>query len=385
MNRYNFDKAFAKFLKYFIAPFIKSKFNFKGKPGEYKAPNEPYILISNHVTNLDMIWVGYCMDKHMYYVASEHVVRGGLGGKIVNKLFAPIVREKATVGLSTVLDMKKHLEKGHNVCIFAEGLRSSNGLTGPMVDSTAAVVKKLGYTVVTFRLHGGFLTSPRWSSNLRKGFMSGEMVNVYTPDVIKSMSVKEIDEKLNADIFEDAYEYNETRKIAYKAKNLAEGIEYELVMCPKCRKLASISSQKSQFFCDCGMKGVYNEYGLISGEGFEFDRLSTWDAWEKEEIAKLPDIDGEEVLVSHPDQILNKIAKGHEDKVVSTGDIVLTNKSISVGDFSIPFDNIRGYDLFFHGYLLISTKDKKYYEIRNPKNKFPGYLYILLMDRYKEG
>ena len=385
MNRYGFDKTFAKFLKYVVAPFIKPKFNYKGKAGEFKAPDEPYILICNHVTNLDMIWVGYSMDKHMYFVASEHVVRGGFGGKVVNKLFAPIVREKATVGLSTVVEMKKHLQAGHNVCIFAEGLRSSNGQTGRMVESTAAVVKKLGFTVVTFKLHGGFLTTPRWASNVRKGEMRGELINVYSPEQIKSMSVKEIDEKLNNDIFEDAYEYNETRKIAYKGKNLAKGIEYELVLCPKCRKMATISSKNSQFFCDCGMKGVYNEYGLLSGEGVEFDRLTTWDAWQKEELSKLPDIEGEEVLVSHPDQILREIVKGHDDVILDTGNIVLTNKSLKVGNTVIPFENIRGYDLFFHGYLLISTKDKKYYEIRNEKNKFPGYLYILLMDRYKEG
>lgn len=384
MDRHKFDVVFAQILKKTAAPFLKSKFNYVQK-GEYQAPDEPFILISNHVTNLDMVWVGYSIDKQMYYVASEHVVRGGLGGWLVNKLFAPITREKGTVGLSTVVEMKKHLKAGHNVCIFAEGIRSANGTSCQIVESTAAVLKKLGAPVVTFKLHGGFLTSPRWASTIRKGEMTGEIVRTYTVEEISSMSAAELNESINADIYEDAYEYNETRKIAYKGKKLAEGIQYELVMCPKCRKLGTIFAKNSQFFCDCGLKGVYNEYGLLSGEGFDFTRLTEWDAWEREEIATLPDIDGEEILVRHHNQILKEIVKGHKDVVVDEGDIVLTNKSITVGKTSISLNNIRGIDLFFHGNLLIVSKDKKYYEIRNDKYKIPGFLYLLLINRYREG
>lgn len=383
MDRYKFDIGFARFLQIFIAPFVKSRFNFK-REGRYKAPDEPFVLICNHVTNLDMIWVGDSFDKHMYYVASEHVVRGGLGGKVVNLLFKPIVREKATVGLSTVVEMKNHLKAGHNVCIFAEGLRSANGTSNKIVESTGAVLKKLGATVVTFKLHGGFLTSPRWASDIRKGGMTGELVKVYSSEEISKMTPTQINDALNSDIYEDAYEYNESRKIAYKSKKAAEGIEYELVVCPKCRKFATIHSRKSEFFCECGLKGKYDEYGLLSGEGFDFTRLNEWDSWQKEYISNLPDIDGEQVLVSHSDQILKQIVKGHDDVIVDTGEIVLTNKSISVGNTTIPFENIRGSDIFFHGNILLYTKDKKYYEIRNDKSKIPGYLYVLLMNRYGE-
>lgn len=384
MDRYKFDKGFAIVLKTIAAPFIKCRFNFKRK-GRFKAPDEPFVLICNHVTNLDMVWVGDSIDKHMYYVASEHVVRGGFGGKVVNLFFKPIVREKATVGLSTVVEMKNHLKAGHNVCIFAEGLRSSNGITNPIVESTGAVLKKLGASVVTFKLHGGFLTTPRWASDIRRGEMTGELVRVYTTEEIASMSAKEINDAINGDIYEDAYEYNETRKIAYKSKHAAEGIEYELVVCPKCKKMATIHSKNTQFFCDCGMIGVYNEYGLLEGKDFEFTKLTEWDSWQKEYIANLPDIEGEEVLVSHHDQILKEIVKGHDDIIADTGDLVLTNRSLSVGKTSIPLSNIRGYDIFFHGNILLYTKDKKYYEIRNDKCKIPGYLYVLLIDRYKEG
>lgn len=382
MSNYERDKKVYKFLLKTVAPAIKSRFNFEQNL-EFKAPEGPFLVICNHVTNLDMVWMADTIREHMYFVSSEHVVRSGLGGFALNKVFHPIVREKATIGLSTVVEMKKHLQAGHNVCIFAEGLRSSNGISFRMVESTAAVVKKLGFMVITCKLHGGFLTSPRWSHDIRKGMMTSEVVNIYSPEKLKSMSVKEIDEALNNDIFEDAYEYNKDRKIKYKSKKAAEGIEYELVVCPKCQKLGTITSKGDKFMCPCGMNGQYDEYGYIHGD-FDFTTITEWDAWEKEMIANLPDIEGEKELVRHPGQKLNEIVKGHKDVTIDTGDVIITNKAITVGNTRIPFDEISGYDIFLHGYVLIMTKNKKYYEINNKKHRFPGYLYTLLIKRYKE-
>ena len=52
-----------------------------------------------------------------------------------------------------------------------------------------------------------------------------------------------------------------------------------------------------------------------------------------------------------------------------------------MGDKNIPFDDIQDSDFFYHGYRLISAQDKKYYEISNPKSKYPGYLYKLLIQK----
>lgn len=380
VKTYKSDRIKYEIARRLIVPFVKSKFNFVVEK-RYNMPEEPFILICNHVTNLDMVWIALSIDKHLYFVAGEQVVRKGIGGKLVNWGFHPIVREKATVGLSTVVEMKKRLQAGCNVGLFAEGVRSADGLSNPIVPSSAAVLKKLGYTVVTFKLHGGFFTSPRWASDIRRGRMCGELVNIYSPEDIKKMSADEFDRVLNDDIYEDAYEYNKDRKIAYKSRKAAEGIEFELVMCPKCGRMASINSNKDTFFCDCGLKGLYNEYGLLSGEGFEFATIPEWDTWQRQQIDALSFEDKDEIILSHPNQIITEISKDHSEKTVGKGTLTLTPSQISVGEKVIPIDEIRDVDIFYHGYLLISTKDKKYYEISNPECKFPGYLYKLLIRR----
>ena len=380
-DTYKSDLKYYAFAKKFIVPFLKSKFNFiEEEP--YKMPDVPFILVCNHVTNLDMVWVALSVDKHLYFVSSEHVVRKGIGGKLVQKCFHPIVREKATVGLSTVVEMKKRLEAGYNVGLFAEGVRSADGLSNKIVPSSAAVIKKLGFTLVTFKLHGGFFTSPRWAKDIRKGEIRAEMVKIYTPEEIKNMSAEELDTAINSDICEDAYEYNKDKKIAYKSKKAAEGIEYELVVCPKCKKMATIHSKGERFFCDCGLKGLYNEYGLLSGEGFDFTTIPEWDAWQKSVIEAFDVKDEDEIIISHPDQKITEISKDHTEKVVGEGTLVLKKDSVAVGDKVISIEEIRDCDIFYHGFLLISTKDKKYYEISNPKSKYPGYLYKLLIKKY---
>ena len=127
---------------------------------------------------------------------------------------------------------------------------------------------------------------------------------------------------------------------------------------------------------------MYNEFGMLSSDDFEFEKIPEWDAWQKEEIAKLPIVDEEIELISHPNQIMTEISKDHSEAIVGEGTLSLTNKALCVGDKRIPLSEIRGYDIFFHGFLLVSTKDKKYYEISNKKCKYPGYLYKLLLDKY---
>ena len=72
-----------------------------------------------------------------------------------------------------------------------------------------------------------------------------EKVAEYSKADIDKMSAEEFEKHINEDIYEDAYAYNETAKIAYKGKNLAEGLESQLFMCPSCKKLSSLKTNKN--------------------------------------------------------------------------------------------------------------------------------------------
>ena len=378
---YRRHKILYEIIKPFAVVFLKLRFNFKrGKMHDIKGP---FIIVCNHVTNLDFLFLSCSFREYIYYVASEHTFRAGFSSWLLRAVFDPIGRTKASVAAATVMEMGRRLKGGHSIGIFAEGLRCGNGVTDSVQPATAKVFKIFNVPVITYRLHGGYFSHPRWGYTMRKGYMEGEIVNIYTPEMLKKMSVEEFGEAINRDLFEDAYEWNRDRHIAYKGRRLAEGLEFELVACPKCKQLNSLKSRGDRFWCSCGLSGKYDKYGMLSGEGFEFDNVRDWDAWERKFINDLPKADDDTVLASDEDQILNRYSSEHKTVCVDRGTLSITPRQLKVGNTIIPISEISLYDIILQGYLLFTTKDGNHYEIHNNKHKFAGFLYYLLIKKYK--
>lgn len=358
--------------------FSKIKFGFKCD-GRITLPKGS-LIVSNHTTNYDFLMVGSSFKQHMYFVGSEHIMRKGLASKAVEFCFGLITRKKATVAAATVMEIKRRLNVGYNVCLFAEGQISMNGCSNKIVPSTAAVIQRLGVPVATFRMYGGYLSSPRWAMKLRKGNITGELVRIYTPEELKSMTVDEIDKCLNNDLYVNAYEYNDDRRIAYKCKGkrYAEGIEFGLVMCPLCGSLATLKSKGDSFFCTCGMKGTIDAYGYIHGENHVFNTVLAWDTWQRKQIEEMK-FAGDEVILSHENQVLRLVEKGRKMRVVATGKLQLTSNYLSVGEYRIKVSDISSFDMIMRGFLLVNTVDKMYYEISNKSLLYPGYAYKLIL------
>lgn len=379
---YRRHKFIYDFVRLPVRIFLWLKIRFKrGKVNKIKGP---FVLVSNHVTNFDMLMLSISFKEYMYYVISEHAYRAGFASKMLKYFFDPIARPKASVGAGTVLEMKRRLKQGHSICIFAEGIRSANGVTNPMMPATAAVLKLFGVPIVTAKIHGGYFASPRWSLSLRKGRTECELVHVYSVDEIKGMSAEELDKAINSDIFEDAYEWNKERKIRYKGKNLAEGLENELVACPNCNELNTVRTKGNTFFCECGMNGTIDELGMLSGEGFCFETVTEWDKWERKLIAELPDYPADKVLASSENQILREIGENHSMTELARGTLSITPDRLSVGDVSFSLSEISLYDIILQGYILFGTSDGRHFEIRNSESKVPGFLYVQLINRYKK-
>lgn len=202
-----------RILKIIIEPFLKMKLNYSYEKA--KPTSGPYIVLANHNTDYDPILVGLAFRGQMYYVASEHIFRWGFVSKLINFLVAPIPRVKAKTEIQTVMNILKRLRMGANVCMFAEGNRSFSGETGEIHPATGKLIKKSGVTLITFRLDGGYFTSPRWSKTLRRGKMSGRMVKEYSPEELKSMTSDEVIQAIRNDLYVNAYEEQEKNPVSY--------------------------------------------------------------------------------------------------------------------------------------------------------------------------
>ena len=61
--------------------FIKLRFGYKYKVAKNLPEN--YIVISNHTTDYDMLFVGASFKRQMYFVGSEHIARWGFFSKFL--------------------------------------------------------------------------------------------------------------------------------------------------------------------------------------------------------------------------------------------------------------------------------------------------------------
>ena len=197
----------------------------------------PVLLIPNHVNAWDPLLVAMSLPKkQVYFVASEHIFRLGFVSRLLNWLVAPIARRKASSGTDTVKACLRHLRDGHSICLFAEGEQSWDGLNGHILPATGKLVKSSGATLVTYRLEGAYLSKPRWAKTVRRGRVHGRPVNIYPPDVLKTMSAAEVNAAIERDTFEDAWARQRQWQQDYRGKKLAEGLERAMYLCPRCRR-----------------------------------------------------------------------------------------------------------------------------------------------------
>ena len=339
---------------------------------------ENYIVLANHTTDWDAIMVAAAFKRQMYFVASEHIARWDHWYKLINYLVEPILRPKGTAAMSTIMEMLRITRAGGNVCLFAEGNRSWDGLTCPVLPSTGKTIKKAKCGLVTYKLEGGYFISPRWSTNnTRKGYMRGVPVNVYTKEQIAEMSVDEINEIIKRDLYEDAYEKQMAAPKKYKGKRLAEKMEYFLFTCPECGTVDSMVSCDDRVTCtECSHTFRYNEYGML--EGTKFDTIRDMSLWQQDAVAKVAAAGGGYYA---GEATLIQIDK-HTETPVSSGYLTMDGEKLVCGDKEIPFASIT--DFVMHGRMgIVFTAGKEYYELK-PKEGFNALKFVLLYEAYRK-
>lgn len=265
---------------------VKLKFNYRCPVYDLEGP---LLVVSNHVTDLDPLMVGSAFRNHMYFVGSEHIMRQGFLSRLLGFVQPIIIRQKGGSGAGAVKSMLHELKQGHSVALFPEGNRTWDGVTRDFPRATGKLARTCGATLVTFRLKGGYFSSPRWAgSDVHKGEMYGDIVNVYTPDQLREMSVDEVNAAIAADIYEDAYETQKKHRIRFRSEHCAEGLESLLFICPRCGKMHRMRSYDNKFFCGaCGTELRFGSSGFFSGEGTVFNNIYDWRVWQSEKIRGL--------------------------------------------------------------------------------------------------
>ena len=336
----------------------------------------PFLMISNHVTNDDPFYTGLAYRKApLAFVASEHIFRQGVLSKLLMRYFDPIPRPKADSGVGTVRAVLKRLREGDPVVLFAEGDCTWNGVSGEVFPATGKLAKAAGVPLVTYRLEGGYLTSPRWSKKKRRGRMRGRLVKVYSPEELKTMLPGEIDDAINRDIHYDTWAAQAEEPVPFRSKAPAEGIERALFVCPECGDTDCMASKGGSFFCTtCGAGWTLDEYGLLHGP--KFLNPAEWDAWQRTAIRDVRE-DG----LFKADCTLTDFDAGTKKKTKVCLD--LKSRRIRTGDGGeADFSRITDMAMIKTDRLLF-TDEAGYHELKSKRGILRPYL--VAWQAYREG
>lgn len=326
----------------------------------------PYLLLANHTTNFDPLFVASGLRDHLYFVASEHIFRRGLLSRLLVWALAPIPRTKGSTDASAALQVLRTLRGGHNVGLFAEGNRSWSGKTGEIHPTTARLVLAARAPLVTYRLTGGYFTNPRWGGSLRRGRMHGCVVQVYPWDVLQTKSEAEITEIINRDLYVDAYADQRAQPVRYRGRRLAERLETAIYACPVCRETGLLHSAGDRLSCRCGLSARFTEFGLL--EGAPFETLPEWDAWQTQFMAERIAGAGAAPIFSDDGQALYALEGGHTARKVSEGTMRLYRDRLTLGDFSLPLGALLQISL--HGReTLVFSDGARNFEVRSPHSR----------------
>jgi 1-acyl-sn-glycerol-3-phosphate acyltransferase len=372
MKQYRLHLLIFKILHNAVAPFLKLIMDYKCVAVE--GPEVPTLIVANHNTNLDPALVAISFSKHMYFVASEHALRKGFGSALLKRFMAPIPINKTQADARAIKDVIRRLRAGHSVCIFAEGNRSYNGVTGPIALSMAKLVKLSGAALMTYRLEGGYFTSPRWSTNMRRGRMRGSLVGNYSPAELKEMTPSQILKIMEQDIYENAYDRQEEKLIHYFGKRLAENIETALYQCPSCKKIGTIYSHGSRFYCECGLSGGYRTTGYLSGKDIPFTTVTQWCQWQEEQLPILiqeAEKNPGKIICRDENQKLYRVEVAKKSILLGEGEMYMSTEDFFCAGISFPLHEIGEFAIVDQMTLLFSDKSGTEYEVRSDEPRSP--------------
>jgi 1-acyl-sn-glycerol-3-phosphate acyltransferase len=138
---------------------------------QYLPKGKGFILVSNHVSNLDPIVLGVACPRNVYFMAKEELFSNRFFGWVLRHVHAfPLKRKGAD--LSAIRTAIKKVNSGGVILIFPEGTRSTDGKLGPGHEGVGFLADKLNAPVIPAFIKGTEIALPKGSSSIRPAKIS---------------------------------------------------------------------------------------------------------------------------------------------------------------------------------------------------------------------
>ncbi|MBR2466276.1 MAG: VTT domain-containing protein [Clostridia bacterium] len=305
-----------------VLPLIAMKLLFFVKGAKIKYTNKiggkletPSIVLCNHGSFIDFVYAGTMIRKQCpnFVVARLYFYKSFV--KRVLRHVGCFPKSMFAQDLESAKNCLAVLKHGGILAMMPEARLSTAGKFEDIQPCTFDFIKRSEVTVYTVKISGDYLASPKWGSGLRRGaVVEAELDVLITKDELAELSTDEIAQRVTDKLYYDEFEWIKSHpEVRYGNKDLAEGLENILTICPKCKSKYTIKTKGHDVFCEhCGKLATMDDRYLFD-TGAPFEHFGEWYEWQKAEIEdefsrnpeyalcsevefRLPSLDGKRML-----------------------------------------------------------------------------------------
>ncbi len=255
-----------------------------------KVGDQPCLILMNHCSFTDMkLAYGIFYPKRFGIVTSVDAMTGFLG-KLMRFLGCTPTHKYIT-DMTLIQDLQYMLKRNKtSVLMYPEAGYSFDGRATALPRKMGVLMKRLGVPVVTVITKGAFARDPLYNMlQIRDVTVSAHVKCIATTEELKTLSVAQLDARLEESFSFDNFAWQRDEKIAIDVPFRADGLHRILYKCPHCGAENQMEGKGIHLTChSCGKKwemDIYGQLAALEGET-EYPHIPDWYSWQRECVKK---------------------------------------------------------------------------------------------------
>ena len=257
-----------------------------------EALKEPCLILMNHSCFLDMQIAHRVLFPRAFNIITTSDAFVGLFGLMnwVLRQIGCFPTQKFVTDLRSIQDMQHCFKNLHSsVLMYPEASYSFDGTCTPLPRKMGVLLKKFDVPVVMIETFGAFSRNPLYNElQVRKGVkVSAKVRCLYTREEIKSGTVQELSDGLDAAFGFDHFKWQKENGIEIHDSFRADGLSRILYKCAHCGTEGQMEGKGTGLTCrHCGKHYELTPLGeLEASDGeTEFSHIPDWYRWEREQV-----------------------------------------------------------------------------------------------------
>jgi len=272
-----------------IFDLFPTKFTYTWEDKHKIGKKEPCLILMNHSSFIDLKIVSRIFFPKRYGIVCTS--DGLVGKRFLMQLVGCIPTQKFVSDMGLVQDISYLLkEKKTSVLMYPEASYSFDGTATPLPRKMGVLLKKLGVPVIMVTTSGAFLRDPLYNClQKRKAKVSAKVEVLATAEELKTLSVRELDERLDKAFSFDNFKEQQEKGIIVNEKFRADGLNRILYRCPHCGVEGKTEGKGVNLTChNCGKIYTLTETGFLEATDGDaaFTHVPDWYAWERQQVKK---------------------------------------------------------------------------------------------------